>query len=181
VVRCPQLMRSWPFVVGVVLLLAILLLLLDTKRTQAHSTCRWERYEGIATTVGPTDPASNWRYPWETVLRNRLDGRAARGSIRDDATMADFPNPVALRAVMDDHSILGKHVLIHALDGAHGAEFAQVLDAMAGELGTPGNLGWEPGVNYRGRVADLTPEAMTRLAGWHAPSLDVEVWIPYCP
>lgn len=133
---------------------------------------------GRATHVG-------YGYPWQEVWENRKAGRAARGSITQDQPLPNRPYMVALRAVMDDHSLLGKWVRIISIDptgGLYGGLepeiFALVVDAMSAELGGPGSYGWVPGVNYEGRVVDLDPEGMFLLAGDLRGGLDVRVILP---
>jgi hypothetical protein len=134
--------------------------------------CVWTRYDGIATHVGPNDPRNGWQYPWAEVLENRLTGRAVRGSIPDGATIEDFPNPVALRLAMDDHSVLGKWVYIRALNAEGRIAAFRVLDAMAAELVNPA---------FKGRIADLTPDAMRYLnGGTLAGGLRIALYVPRC-
>ena len=63
---------------------------------------------------------------------------------------------------MHETSVLGRYVLIEH-SGTGRQEWALVLDALAGHHAGPGALGWEPGVNYNGVIADLTPQQFARL------------------
>ena len=110
---------------------------------------QWEEITGIATTVGPTNPLSTYKYPWQTVLDNRKQGLAARGSITDGLVIEDFTRVVALHRVMQDHSLLGTMVLLYGTETGVW-DWALVIDAMANPH----------------RVADLSPEQFKRLSGY---------------
>ena len=150
--------------------------------TAAPTDCTVEYEEGWASHVGPWSEQDGWEYPWQGVLDARKAGRAARGSITTRTEIDDPTKLVALHRVMLEHRWLGRTVRIEHIPSGR-SETALVLDALAGDHAHEGALGWEPGVDYAGVIADMTPQQFARLDGSDWPRrgrIAVRIWYVEC-
>ena len=117
---------------------------------------RFEVLSGLATHVGHA------YYPWERTISMRQRW----GDIRPDfqiekrGHLAAFHHPDYQKSRL----YMGRRAWVVSIETGRMLWF-DLVDVMGAEHGE-GTLGWKPGVDYRGRVLDLTPEGFGWLLGW---------------
>jgi len=140
--------------------LLIIVAVVSAKPAKAGSIgdtfCTFEVFEGTATHVGFA------YYPWERTISLRQKW----GDIRPDfqiekrGHLAAFHHPDYLKS----RDYMGRRAWVLSVETGRMLWF-DMVDVMGAEDGI-GTLGWEPGVNYEGRVTDHTPEGFGWLLGY---------------